>query len=477
MIMAEQLRMHSRRAILTAGVVGATAVAAHAVGALGTALAADGDAILLGHVDNSSSAPTDINSHAAAYGFGVDNSRSDGRAIWGASSGEGGIGVYGTATGGASSGGTGTGVWGESDQGPGVFGTSASDTYAGVYASTSNAKGIALYASAGNKDAVGVYAYTPGGGTAVFAWSAYGRGLSVEGRASFSTSGFINVAAGKSSVTVKNDQFRTAAWAVATLRKHVSGVYVTAAVPAKGKLTIYLNKAVSSTTLSRTSSSTDRMSSARGAWAMTGMPRLRLAIGLASLLAACGPAGSSAVLTAVTAPAVIVSPNASPNVGPSASASASLGGGQLVITTCPPSAIANDVCLDGSGTLPSPDVAIGADVWAILGVKNIGQSLSSPMTLLLRTVQAPPFSAAFATQACDACQSVAVGDGVGYEWPALIPGATQVLSIDLRALGPPGNYAWSFALYPRSLAQLGSGPIAPTTAVYTGTVATLVTPR
>lgn len=85
---------------------------------------------------------------------------------------------------------------------------------------------------------VGVYARGDGSATA----------LRVQGKAAFSRSGRAAVGAGQSSKVVTMAGVTSASLVLVTLRTRRSGVYVAAAVPATGKFTVYLNKAVTAAT-------------------------------------------------------------------------------------------------------------------------------------------------------------------------------------------------------------------------------------
>ena len=72
--------------------------------------------------------------------------------------------------------------------------------------------------------------------------------LNVTGKAKFSRSGRTSVAANTSSRKITMTGVTTASYIIATLQTRRTGVYVAAVVPAAGYFTIYLNKAVTSTT-------------------------------------------------------------------------------------------------------------------------------------------------------------------------------------------------------------------------------------
>jgi hypothetical protein len=72
--------------------------------------------------------------------------------------------------------------------------------------------------------------------------------LAVQGKAVFSRSGRTAISKGHASRAVTFAGVTTSSLVIATLQTYRSGIYVAAAVPAAGKFTIYLNKAVSATT-------------------------------------------------------------------------------------------------------------------------------------------------------------------------------------------------------------------------------------
>ena len=132
-------------------------------------------------------------------------------------------------------------VSGNNTSGMGVSGESLTD--AGVQGQSDTGAGV--YGSAGAGAGVHGSANT---GTGVIADSTYGTALQVIGRSRFSRSGRKAIAAGHSSVKVPMLGVTTSSYVVATLQTHRTGVYVAAAVPAAGSLTIYLNRAVTATT-------------------------------------------------------------------------------------------------------------------------------------------------------------------------------------------------------------------------------------
>jgi len=148
------------------------------------------------------------------------------------------------------------GVWGESIDGTGVYGTGDTGVWGaggwwGVY-------GIGRIGVMGDvfADSTGVYGFagdaqapTPPAGVGVQATAAAGLiALNVTGKAKFSRSGRTSFAATKYSKKVTMAGVTSSSYVIATLQSKRTGIYVQSVVPAAGYFTIYLNKAVSSTT-------------------------------------------------------------------------------------------------------------------------------------------------------------------------------------------------------------------------------------
>lgn len=213
--------MRSRRAVLGAAVGGAAAAAAHVLATSARAQAADGEALVLGE-DNASSSETKLAanlSETSEAGLRVVVSGSGRAAVSGSSpalglAGEGITGVVGS-----SNSANGSGVLGEdltfSNVGRGVQGIS--------------------------HDGWGVFAVSDG------------QALRVDGRATFSRSGIVNISHPRKTATVNvpgdlstSSNFpERPSLALAVVQNNLPGVYVRSAVlnPLIGSLTIYLNKA------------------------------------------------------------------------------------------------------------------------------------------------------------------------------------------------------------------------------------------
>jgi hypothetical protein len=122
--------------------------------------------------------------------------------------------------------------------GPGVVGESAAGTGVVGISHGAGAAGVSGDATASN--GIGVRAMASAGGTA----------LSVTGKAKFSRSGMLTIPAGASQVTKTGLTLNTASFLLATLQAYRAGIAVAAVVPnpTAGSFTIYLTKAVTSST-------------------------------------------------------------------------------------------------------------------------------------------------------------------------------------------------------------------------------------
>jgi hypothetical protein len=131
-----------------------------------------------------------------------------------------------------------TGVWGRSlnQDGTGVRGESTASTGIGVEG-TVNGAGSAVYGLA-NANGVGVFGDTTNG-TGVVARSTNGSALDVRGKAKFSRSGRVTIAAGATALKVTLAGVTTASMILATAQQD-STVAVRSAVPASGSFTIHL---------------------------------------------------------------------------------------------------------------------------------------------------------------------------------------------------------------------------------------------
>lgn len=268
----------SRRAILAGLLGGIGAAAAHAVGRVPGVQAANGDPLIAGSTANEAtqttalvgSVPTGtalevinpITEESAGIGTYIEGDYA--LFSWGvigatAAGPSGGVGCQGSATDEPiiPSPPSGAGVVGQSDAGAGVVGFAGTVTpsptpYTGVYG-RSDAGGAAARGIAGFSDAgIGLLGQT-NTGTGLRAYSGPSPtsiALRVTGRAVFDRSGRLTIAAGSSSVTARIP-LRPESMVLAVLQTNRPGVYVQAAVPnpGAGSFTIYLNKAVTASTV------------------------------------------------------------------------------------------------------------------------------------------------------------------------------------------------------------------------------------
>jgi len=231
----------SRRALLTAAAGGAAAVAATAAMPL-TALAANGDAVLVGdaHTGTTETSITTTSAdpvNAPQVSFKAHAVNADAAGLLGSAGDETNIGtdftaftgVYGWSETANSDEIFATGVWGDSDD-VGVYGT-------GVIGAWGD--GLIGVRGTGGSGGVGVHAV---GATPTDV------GLAVSGKVTFSRSNKSTIGAGKSSLKVNLAGVTSSSRVFAVLHSNRSGRYVRAVVPTTGSFTIYLNTAVTSAT-------------------------------------------------------------------------------------------------------------------------------------------------------------------------------------------------------------------------------------
>lgn len=276
----------TRRQLLAGGAAAAGVVASQALGRATPAAAANGDGLILGQL-NQSSSNTAINDSGGDTAFSVLGTASgtalegdavDGTGVLGTS--VTGIGVFGVtastsahasavfgeitnpAPGAFSAavrgqndglGGTGIGVFGShAGSGWGVYGTSVSDN--GVYGVSESGNGAAGSGKTGvfGTGPTGVHGFSAAPhGAGVLAENANGgQALKVNGVAAFSRSGVITVPGGQSEVSHRLP-LTSASFVLATIQGNVKDLYVRGVTVSAGRrssFTIHLSKAVTTKT-------------------------------------------------------------------------------------------------------------------------------------------------------------------------------------------------------------------------------------
>jgi hypothetical protein len=95
---------------------------------------------------------------------------------------------------------------------------------------------------------IGVQGLTAGGiGVDARATTTTGTALRTTGKVQFNRSGRTSITAGHASRTVSMAGVTTSSYIIATPQTNRAGIYIQSVVPAAGKFTIYLNKAVTGT--------------------------------------------------------------------------------------------------------------------------------------------------------------------------------------------------------------------------------------
>jgi hypothetical protein len=282
----DQAAPRTRRSVLALGLGGLGGAIAAALGRPTAALAHDPDDVQLGEINSaaatttvqniSTDAPSLVGSHSGqGAGLVGRNITTDAAATTShqtgvigtsgddtdASTNTSGIGVYGYSNRSAGS----VGVMGDSILGAGVVGAGA-DGVVGFGAW--GVSGFGDVAGLWGTGRTGVQGDVPTTGTGVAGWVGQGDAptppagvgvyaaaettsqvaLKVSGKVQLSRAGRTYVATNASYRTVTMAGVTTSSFIIATLQTRRTGVYVHAVVPAAGKFTIYLNKAVSANT-------------------------------------------------------------------------------------------------------------------------------------------------------------------------------------------------------------------------------------
>ena len=239
----------SRRALLTAA---AGAAGAMAVSAAAPLTASAVPTPMLTEQDNPSTAQTSVTqSTSGAVAFKVRTTNADAAALLASTGSETGIatdtsftGVYGWAPEAPivvppATQYEGSGVWGDSPD-DGVVGTGGLTGVLGI-------GGGAGVVGLGDDGVVGEGS-TTGAGVRAFGATTTSVALAVHGKVTFSRSGRVTIAAGKSSIKVTLAGTTTSSRVFAVLHSNRSGRYVRAVVPTTGSFTIYLNTTVTAST-------------------------------------------------------------------------------------------------------------------------------------------------------------------------------------------------------------------------------------
>jgi hypothetical protein len=215
-----------------------------------TAAAADGGNVVLGAQNDSESETTITEATAGEVAFKAVTTNPDRAAIVGATGDQTDIRIADTQY---------TGVYGWAPEAPfpadpqyegsGVWGDSPDDGVVGSGGLTGvlGLGGGAGVVGIGDDGVVGIGGPT-GAGVRAFGDTTTTVALAVSGKVTFSRSGRVTIATGKSSIKVNLAGTTTSSRVFAVLHSNRSGRYVRAVVPTTGSFTIYLNTTVTANT-------------------------------------------------------------------------------------------------------------------------------------------------------------------------------------------------------------------------------------
>jgi hypothetical protein len=213
---AEEARVTDRRGLLRKGAMAAAGAAGAVILTSSPADAAPGDSLILGQGNAASVQQTGLNSTTDASTFISENLGNTGRAISAQVQGATANAIEARAK-------SGIAVAGSADDGWGVYGRA--------------------------NNGIGVHGDT-NSGIGVFATGSQGRALVVSGRAQFSRSGVVTVAAGADIAVVTGVSLTSDAYVLATLQQNRAGRWVINAepIPIYAAIAIRLNATVSAAT-------------------------------------------------------------------------------------------------------------------------------------------------------------------------------------------------------------------------------------
>jgi hypothetical protein len=132
--------------------------------------------------------------------------------------------------------------------------------------------------------------------------------------------------------------------------------------------------------------------------------------------------------------------------------------GSIVVLPCSTASAPGSTCLgDATGTIQS-QAKKGSNLTISIEVKNPGGTASTPVAVLLYLLDAGKLP--LGQPICATCNSTSGRSVIGLEWPALAPGETRTLSVQLPVTGAAGNTVWFAGLYAQPLADVMASEIA-----------------
>ena len=144
---------------------------------------------------------------------------------------------------------------------------------------------------------------------------------------------------------------------------------------------------------------------------------------------------------------------ASPTVRPTVSATDSPSPSPAVaLEPCPTAPAIGTICLGTDPATLAGSAGRGKTLELSLAVTNSTSTASAPMTLVVFQFDPGPWP--FGAASCSDCSHLAKSPFLSFEWAALAPGETRVLTASIALTGSPGAYIWFANLYAQSLADV-----------------------
>ena len=131
--------------------------------------------------------------------------------------------------------------------------------------------------------------------------------------------------------------------------------------------------------------------------------------------------------------------------------------GSIAVLGCDQSAKPGSLCLgDADGTI-EVRATQGTNLSLTITVNNPGGTSSTPVSMLLYVLD--PGKLPLGQPICTTCNSTAGSSVIGLEWPALAPGETRALIVQIPVTRAVSS-TWFAALYAEPLADVMAAQIA-----------------
>ena len=155
--------------------------------------------------------------------------------------------------------------------------------------------------------------------------------------------------------------------------------------------------------------------------------------------------------------ALVMSPEPTPTASTPTATASPVVPGSIVVLGCEQPATLDSLCLaDAAGTVDVRAIQ-GSNLALTITVKNPGEAPTTPVSVLLYIPD--PGKLPLGQPICTTCNSTAGSSVIGLEWPALAPGETRALIVQIPVTRAVSS-TWFAALYAEPLADVMAAQIA-----------------